>query len=103
MSSEVAIEEIVGGVRFGVLVAPRASRETVIGTHDGALKVALTAPPVDGAANEALIAFVAKALRVARREVRITAGQRSRRKRVEVMGVRPGDVRALLGSSEAPP
>lgn len=95
MSNEVVIEELAHGVRFGVLVAPRASRESVLGVHDGALKVALTAPPVDGAANEALIAFVARALGVAKRDVRITAGQSSRRKRLEVSGVAAAAIRAL--------
>lgn len=89
------IEEAGGTVRFGVLVAPRASREAVLGVHDGALKIALTAPPVDGAANDALIAFLARALGVPKRALRITAGQTSRRKKVEVEGIATAAVRAL--------
>jgi uncharacterized protein (TIGR00251 family) len=96
MSTEVAIEEAPGSVRFAVLVAPRASREGVLGVHDGALKVALTAPPVDGAANAALIAFLAKALGIAKRSVRITGGSSTRRKRLEVDGVGAAAVRALV-------
>lgn len=96
MSTEVTIEELPGSVRFAVLVAPRASREAVIGVHDGALKVALTAPPVEGAANEALIAFLARALGVAKRSVRITSGASSRRKRLEVDGATAAAVRALV-------
>lgn len=95
MSSALVVEEVSGGVRFGVQVAPRASREAVLGVHDGALKVALTAPPVDGAANEALVAFLAHALGVPKRAVRITGGQTSRRKRVEVEGTTAAAVRAL--------
>lgn len=94
--STVHIDEIPSGVRFAVLVAPRASREAVIGVHDGALKIALTAPPVDGAANEALVAFLARVLAVSKRDVRITLGATSKRKRVEVMGASAAAVRALV-------
>ena len=79
-----------------MLVAPRASRQSVLGAHDGVVKIALTAPPVDGAANEALIGFVAKVLGVARRDVRVTSGASLRRKRVEVLGVDASAVRALV-------
>lgn len=96
MAAELEIEVTPRGVRFGVVVAPRASREAVIGVHDGSLKIALTAPPVDGAANEALVAFVARALGVARRDVRIASGQSGRRKRLEVDGASAEAVRALV-------
>ncbi len=96
MAGEVEIEITGRGVRFGVVVAPRASREAVLGVHDGALKIALTAPPVDGAANEALVAFLARALGVAKRDVRIASGQTGRRKRLEVDGASAEAVRALL-------
>ncbi len=96
VKNELVVQEVPTGVRFAVVVAPRASREAVLGAFDGALKVALTAPPVEGAANEALIAFVARTLGVAKREVRITAGQSSRRKRLEVSGVSAQAVRALV-------
>lgn len=85
------------GVRFAVRVAPRASRDGILGVHDGALKVALTAPPVEGAANEALVRLLAKALGVAKGEVRVVQGERSRDKVVEVAGVDEGAVRALVG------
>ncbi|MFO0684583.1 MAG: DUF167 family protein [Sandaracinus sp.] len=91
-----AIEAKDGAVRFAVLVAPRASRESVLGVHDGSLKIALTAPPVDGAANAALVAFLARALGVGKRDVRITAGESSRRKRVEIRGTSVEAVRALV-------
>lgn len=86
------------GVRFEVQVAPRASREAVLGVHDGALKIALTAPPVDGEANAALIAFLAKKLRVPKRDVSITAGTTSKRKHLEVRGATAEAVYALLPS-----
>jgi uncharacterized protein (TIGR00251 family) len=63
--------------------------------HGTALKVRLHSPPVDGAANEELISFLAEALGVPRRAVRIVSGQSSRTKTVEVEGVSPVSVRAL--------
>lgn len=94
----VDVSEKDGSVTFRVKVAPRAKREGVTGTIDGALKIALTAPPVDGAANEALIAFVAKALGVAKRDVEIVRGASSRDKTLRVAGGTAGAVRALAAS-----
>lgn len=84
------------GVRFEVQVAPRASRDAILGVHDGALKVALTAPPVDGEANAALIAFLAKRLGVAKRDVTIAQGTSSKRKTLEARGIEADAVRAVL-------
>ena len=94
--SELVIEEENGRVRFAVRVSPRASRDAIAGVHDGALKVALTAPPVEGAANAALIALLAKALGVAKRAVTIASGEASRQKRVQIEGVTASDVRRLI-------
>lgn len=68
-------------------VQPRASRNAVIGWKDGALKVALTAPPVEGAANAALVALLAEALGLKKRQIAVVAGQASRRKIVAVDAV----------------
>jgi uncharacterized protein (TIGR00251 family) len=78
---------IVGGVRIPILVQPRASRNRFGPIHGDRIKVAITSPPVDGAANQAVIDLLAKTLCVARRDVCITAGLSSRRKTVEVAGV----------------
>ncbi|HEU5184961.1 MAG TPA: DUF167 domain-containing protein [Gemmatimonadaceae bacterium] len=75
------------GVRFEVRVQPRASRNEVTGEREGALRVRLTAPPVEGAANDALIELLAKALHVAKRDVRIISGVTARTKVVEIDGV----------------
>ena len=83
------------GVRFNVHVQPRASRNEIAGERDGALRVRLTAPPVDNAANEALVALLAEALRTARRDIRIVGGATSRRKVVEIDGVTADQVKAL--------
>ena len=82
-------------VRFGVHVQPRASRTEIAGERDGALRVRLTAPPVDDAANEALVELLAKALGVARRDIRIVGGATSRRKVVEIHGVTAEQVQTL--------
>lgn len=74
------------GVRFVIHVSPRARRVRVGGLHGDALRVAVTAPPVEGAANQACVAAVAEALGLRRAEVRIAAGQRGRRKHVEACG-----------------
>ena len=84
------------GVRFTVRVQPRASRSEVGGVFGDALRVRLQAPPVDGAANAALVVFLADSLGVARRAVRIVAGESSRSKVVEVDGVSPAAVERLL-------
>jgi uncharacterized protein (TIGR00251 family) len=76
-----------GRVRFAVRVQPRASTTEVAGVHGEALKVRLTAPPVDGAANEALIHFLADVFVVKRQAVRIVGGESSRSKIVEIDGI----------------
>jgi hypothetical protein len=86
------IESAPGGVTMRVYVAPRASANKILGEHDGALKVALTAPPVDGAANKALVEFLAKTLGVPRSAVTLTAGHTSRKKTVEIAGIAPEEI-----------
>lgn len=93
--SAITVEARPGGVRFPVRVQPRASRTEIAGTHQGALKVRLQAPPVDGAANEALVEFLAESLGVPRRMVEIVSGASSRTKVVEVAGIDAGAVTRL--------
>lgn len=90
------IRAVDGGVAFDVLVQPRASRARIGPAHGDRIKVAVTAPPVDGAANQAVIDLFARALGVPRRDVAITAGHGSRRKTVAITGVDPEAVRGLL-------
>jgi uncharacterized protein (TIGR00251 family) len=91
----VTVRVVARGVRFDVRVQPRASRSEVVGEQEGALRVRLAAPPVDGAANEALVELLAELLHVAKRDIRIVTGATSRRKVVEVDGVTPEQVLAL--------
>lgn len=82
-------------VRFEVRVQPRASRTELAGLHGGVLKVRVAAPPVDDAANRALIEFLAECLGVARHAMRIVAGETSRTKVLEVDGITPEQVASL--------
>jgi uncharacterized protein len=91
------ITETPTGVSIRVYVAPRASANKVVGEHNGALKVALTAPPVDGAANKALVEFLAKALGVSRAAVRLASGETSRNKVVQVAGISARKALVKLG------
>ncbi|MBI4721330.1 MAG: DUF167 domain-containing protein [Chitinivibrionia bacterium] len=76
-----------GRLRFDVRLSPRASRSAVSGwTADGSLKISVTAPPVDEAANEELIACIARELRIRKAAVLITRGRHSRKKQMEVPG-----------------
>ena len=92
----VTVESRPGAVRFHVRVQPRASRNEIAGVLGDALKIRLQAPPVDGAANEALVTLLADELGVPRRGVRIVAGSTSRSKVVEVDGIAPSAVDRLL-------
>lgn len=94
--SPITVSDRGNAVRFQVRLQPRASRDEIAGTHDGALKVRLHAPPVEGAANEALVTFLAEQLAVARRDVRIVTGIASRTKTIEVQGVTTSDVERLV-------
>lgn len=82
-----SISEADGGVIFSVRVVPRSSRNQIIGVVDGVLKIKLTAPPVEGAANAALIEFVAEWLGVRRGAVSIVSGDKARNKIMRVSGV----------------
>jgi uncharacterized protein (TIGR00251 family) len=82
-------------VRFSVRVQPRASRNEVVGLHGSSLKVRVTAPPVDGLANAALIDFLSHALKASRRNVCIVSGHSSRTKVVEISGVNLESVQRL--------
>ncbi|MFZ3217844.1 MAG: DUF167 domain-containing protein [Candidatus Acidiferrales bacterium] len=89
-----------GGVSFHVRVQPRSSREEIAGEHAGALKIRLTAPPVDDRANLALVRLLADRLNVPLAAVRIVSGEKGRSKRVAVSGVTREQVLALAASPE---
>lgn len=84
------------GTIVEVRVIPRAPRSIIAGVRDGALLVRLTAAPVDGHANAALLTVIADALGAPTRDVTLVSGERSRRKAVRVSGLTPADVSARL-------
>jgi uncharacterized protein (TIGR00251 family) len=86
------------GVSFVVKVHPRAKKDAITGQVGDAFKLAITAPPVDGKANEACIEFFAKLLNVPRSSVTIAAGQTSRKKVIRVAGLNAQQVRDRLGN-----
>jgi len=87
-----------GAFILTIFAKPRASRSKVAGEREGALAIQLAAPPVDGAANEELVAFLSKALGVPRRQVTLLSGDTNRHKRVAVTGVdEAGVLEALSG------
>ena len=75
-------------VVFMVCVVPRASKSEIIGEHDGALKVRIASPPVDGAANAQLIKLLSQVFDVSKNSVEILSGQTSKLKRVEISGAK---------------
>ena len=83
----VAIQNSPAGVTFAIKVHPRAKKNAITGEVGDALKVALTAPPMDGKANEACIEFFAKLLKVPRSSVTIASGLTSRNKVIRVAGL----------------
>lgn len=78
-----------------VRVVPRASKSEIVGEIDGSLKVRISAPPVDGAANEEVVRLLAKSLHVSRSSVSIVSGETSKTKRVRVVGVTPEQLQRL--------
>ena len=92
----VVIRDTPAGATFAVKLHPRARKNAITGEVGDALKVALTAPPVDGKANQACIEFFAKLLNVPRSSVTIAAGQTSRNKVIRVAGLSAAEVRRRL-------
>ena len=85
-----------GSVTFTVRVVPRASRSEIIGEHDGALKVRIASPPVDGAANAELIKLLAKQFGVSKSNVEIIGGQTSKTKQIRINGITAAQIAAVL-------
>ena len=92
-----AIYETPEGVTFAVKVHPRARKDAITRELGDALKVSLTAPPIDGKANQACIEFCAKLLKVPRSSVTIASGQSSRQKVIRVIGLSAEEVRQRVG------
>lgn len=96
MSGLLFVEEKEGAVLFKVRVQPRASKDELAGTYGDALRLRLAAPPVEGQANEACCAFLARLLGVPRGKVAVVGGRTSRSKLVRVEGITARQVLSLL-------
>lgn len=90
------VRAIDGGVAVDILVQPRASRSRIGPLHGDRLKVAVTAPPVEGAANQAVIALFARRLRLPRRAIEVIAGAGSRRKTIAIAGASAEAIERLI-------
>ena len=95
------IRDTPAGATFAVKVHPRAKKNAITGEVGDALKLALTAPPVDGKANQACVEFFAKLLNVPRSSVTIAAGQTSRNKVIRVAGISAEELKKRLGVYDA--
>ena len=84
------------GAAFPVRVILRASRNEIEGVTGNALKVRVTAPPVEGAANEALIELLAERLKIRKSQIEIVAGQTSQHKMISIVGLQPSEVEERL-------
>jgi len=83
---------------LSIRIQPRASKNGINVMENGKLKIRLTAPPVDGAANEALVKFLADTLLVAKSQVEIVSGHTAREKIIRITGKSDEEVRSLLNS-----
>ena len=92
----ISIKDTPHGATFAVRLHPRAKKNAITGTLGDALKISLTAPPVEGRANDACIEFLADLLKLPRSSITIAAGQTSRNKLIRISGVSAADVEARL-------
>ena len=92
----IPVHETAEGVTFAVKLQPRARQNAIVGELGDALKLRLTAPPVDGRANLACIEFFSDALRVPKSSVAIVSGQSNRRKLIQVTGITALQLRERL-------
>lgn len=90
------VRETNEGVTFAIRVLPRSSKCELAGLQGDALKIRITAPPVEGRANEACIRFLASLFNVTKNRIAIEAGHKSKNKQVSIAGLTCGDVRAVL-------
>lgn len=90
------LRQTAAGVEIRLLVQPRASRNRLVGLQGDELKIALTAPPVEGAANKACCTFVARLCRLPRNSVILVSGETSRHKRLLLEGVDAVEIDRLL-------
>lgn len=84
------------GLEVRVRAVPRASKNEVQGIYDGAVKIRLTTPPVDGKANQALIKFLSKTLKLSKSQIELLQGDTSRHKTLRISGISPAELQSRL-------
>ena len=84
------------GAVLSLRIIPRAAKNAIQGVHGDALKIRLCAPPVEGAANSALVEFISDVLSIPRARIQLLSGQTSRNKRVLLAGMKAGDIRERM-------
>ena len=94
------IQETNSGVVFHIRVLPRSSRCEVVGVQDNALKIKITAPPVEGKANAECVRFLSDVLGVRKNRITIKAGQKSKNKTVSISGMTKEEVLSAIPSSQ---
>ena len=85
-------------IRLHIFIQPKSSKNEIIGPHNGLLKIKITAPPIDGKANEGLIAFLSDYFDIAKRNIIIIRGETGRKKTLELRGISLEQVHLKLGS-----
>lgn len=94
----IGLREEADGVSFEVRVQPRSSKTEISGIQDGILRVRLTMPPVDGAANKQCIELLSRKMKIPKRAIRIASGASARRKRLKISGLGIEEVKHILSA-----
>lgn len=92
----IGLREEADGVSFEVRVQPRSSKTEISGIQDGILRVRLTSPPVDGAANRQCIELLSRKMKIPKRAIRIASGEKARSKRLKILGLGVEEMRNIL-------
>lgn len=98
--SRIREEKVADAVTLSLRIQPRASKNEIVTMENGGLKIRLTAPPVDNAANEALIRFLSETLAVSRSRIEIISGHTSREKIVRIHGITEVDAKRMLNTKD---
>ena len=92
----IRLEEVAGGTQIPVRAQPGARKNAIVGIHDGALKIATTAPPDKGKANEAIASVLAAAFDLPKSRIELTSGHTSRQKKFLLRGLSAADVEQVI-------
>ncbi len=94
----IGLREEADGVSFEVRVQPRSSKTEISGIQDGVLRVRLTSPPLDGAANKQCIELLSRKMKIPKRAIRIASGAKARSKRLKILGLGVEEMRNILSN-----